>query len=165
MSWATAIEINNLGFEIEKSTNGRNWEIIDFVVGQGTTTEIIEYQYEDLNPFSGINYYRLKHIDIDGAFEYLKVITIEFSDTTKNINVFSNPSSGLINLQIDNSLNQRMEIKISDNLGRIFWERRLIEDQSIWKNEIEIERNGIYFVTAQIGAKIYYERLVVRDEK
>lgn len=163
--WKTASELNNSGFEIQKSKNGRDWQIIDFVEGQGTTTEFNEYQYEDLNPFSGINYYRLKQIDFDGAFEFSKVIAVEYDNSERSINVFPNPSNGLINLQIDNPSSQRMKIKISDNLGRKIWESELVEGESNWRKEIEIIGNGIYFVTAQIGNEIFYERAVITNEK
>ena len=163
--WRTATEINNAGFEVQKSMNGRGWKIIDFVAGQGTTSEINEYQFQDLNPLSGINYYRLKQIDFDEAFEYSKVITVEYSNSKRNITVFPNPSSGLINLQIDNPLNQRIKINISDNLGRKVWENELIESESNWRKEIEINGNGVYFVTVQIGDEIHYERVIITDEK
>lgn len=163
--WKTVSEANNSGFEIQKSNNGREWEIIEFVEGRGTTTEISEYHYQDINPFSGVNYYRLKQIDFDGAFEYSKVISVDYNNSKRNIEVFPNPSSGIINLQIDNLSVQRIKIKISDNLGRKVWESELIEGESNWRKEIEIEENGIYFVTTQIGDEIYYEQVIITDVK
>lgn len=165
LKWSTASELNNLGFEIQKSKNARDWDNINFVEGRGTTTEVNKYQYVDLNPFSRINYYRLKQIDFDGAFEYSKVIAVEYENLKWNINVFPNPSNGLINLNVNNPSNQRMKIKISDNLGRKVWESDLIEGESNWRKEIEIKRKGIYFVTTQIGDEIQYKRIIITDEK
>lgn len=165
LNWSTASELDNLGFEIQKSINGRDWRTINFAEGQGTSNEINEYRYDDLNPYSGFNYYRLKQIDFDGAFEYSKVIAVEYDNSKKSIRVFPNPSNGLINLQIDNPSSQRMKITISDNLGRKVWESVLVEGESNWRKEIEIEENGIYFVTAQIGDEIFYERVIITDEK
>lgn len=159
--WRTANELANEGFEIQKSNNGRDWEKIGFVKGAGTATEIKEYKYQDINPFVGINYYRLKQVDFDEAFEYSNVIAIEYDNSVRNINIFPNPSNGIINLLIDNPLNQRMSICISDNLGRKIWKREWAEEESVWRKELEIEENGIYFVTAQIGNKISYERLII----
>lgn len=165
LEWITASETNNQGFQIQKSKNGRDWEIIDFIEGKRTTNEINEYQYQDTNPFSGNNYYRLKQIDFDGAFEYSKVITVEYDNSERSIEVFPNPSNGLINLQIDNPSNRRMRITISDNLGRKVWESELIEGETNWRKEIKIEGNGIYFITAQIGDEIFSERLRILNEK
>ena len=93
------------------------------------------------------------------------MIAIEYDNSESNINAFPNPSNGLINLQIDNPLNQIIRIKVSDNLGRKIWESKLIEGESNWRTEIEIEGNGIYFITAQIGDEIYYGRVIITDEK
>ena len=165
LNWKTASELNNSGFEIQKSKNGRDWQILDFVDGRGTTSEANEYQYQDKYPFSGINYYRLKQLDFDGALEYSNVIAVEYTNSKRGIQIFPNPSNGLINLQINNPSNQRMKIKVSDNLGRKVWESELLEGESNWREEIEIEGNGIYFISAQIGDKIHYERVVIRNEK
>lgn len=165
LSWSTASELNNLGFEIQKSTDGRNWNIIDFIKGQGTITEINEYQYQDFNPFSGTNYYRLKQIDFDGAFEYSKVISVEYGNSERSFNIFPNPSNGMINLQIDNLSNQRMNVKIFDNFGREVWASKLIESEADWRKEIEINGNGIYFVFAQIEDEIHYEKVIISNEK
>jgi hypothetical protein len=163
LDWITASELNNLGFEIQKSNEGREWRIIDFVEGQGTSAIINEYRYNDLSPLSGINYYRLKQIDFDGAFEYSDVIAIEYANSEKNIQIFPNPSNKLINIQINNPSNQRMRIKATDNLGRTIWESGLIEGESNWRKEMEFERNGIYFITAQIGDEIVTKRVLINE--
>lgn len=165
LNWTTASEANNSGFEIQQSSNGKDWEKINFVEGQGTTTETNEYRYKDLNPFSGINYYRLRQIDFDGAFEYSKVISVDLHNSEKNIRVFPNPSSGLVNMEINNPSNQKIKIKVLDNLGRLVWESEIIEDQSNWRRELEIKRAGIYFIAAQIGREVYYQRVVITNEK
>lgn len=101
LSWASTNEVNNLKFEVQKSTNGINWEAIHFIGGQSTTNEVQKYKYQDLNPFSGTNYYRLKQVDHDGSFEYSKVITVGYNNSGNSINVFPNPSNRLIKIQIN----------------------------------------------------------------
>ncbi len=82
LSWVTATEINNQGFEIKKqvmsSENGiGRWERIGFVEGSGTTTETKMYSFVDENLNPGKYKYRLKQIDFDGSFEYSKIVEIE----------------------------------------------------------------------------------------
>ena len=163
MNWETASELNNSGFEIHKSNNGKDWETIDFAVGQGTTIETSTYQYEDLSPLIGANYYRLKQIDFDGAFEYSKVIVIEYKIDDNNISIFPNPSNAIINLQIDNPANQRLQIKILDNLGRIIKDSEIIEGENNWQQEMEIKEKGIYTIAIQIGNEIFYKRIVIAN--
>lgn len=159
--WETASELNNSGFEIQRSNNGRDWEKIDFVEGKGTSNEMNQYRFEDLDPFSGINYYRLKQVDYDGAFEYSKVIAVEYNIAEKDIQVFPNPSNGLINIRIDNPGSQRIKIWITDHLGRSIWDSGMMEGESVWRKEMEIEENGVYFITARIGSEIQYERVII----
>jgi hypothetical protein len=161
--WQTASELNNSGFEIHKSNNGKDWETIDFVVGQGTTLEVSNYQYEDQKPLIGTNYYRLKQVDFDGAFEYSKTIAVEYNIEESNITIFPNPSNGVVNLQINNPSNQKMQIKILDNLGRIIRDSEIIEGEANWQQEMVIKEKGIYTVAIQIGNEIIYKRIVIAD--
>ena len=90
--WQTASEENNSGFDIQHSIDGKNWEILDFVQGKGTTLETQNYTYTDEAPLQGINYYRLKQIGYDGAFEYSNIIMVIFGNgEPKKLNVFPNP--------------------------------------------------------------------------
>jgi hypothetical protein len=100
LSWSTATETNNLGFEVEntaplKPPNGvkiEEWETIGFVKGNGTTTNYNEYSFIDNITKSGIYRYRLKQIDFDGKYQYSKVINIDVtvSDFTLDQN-YPNP--------------------------------------------------------------------------
>jgi len=75
LNWSTASEINNMGFEVERSQisklKSQMWEKIGFVHGNGTTTEIQNFRFKDIGVPSGNYSYRLKQIDFDGSFEYL----------------------------------------------------------------------------------------------
>ena len=83
LNWATASEINNQGFEIERSEKSKNrkyndsWEKIGFVNGNGTTTEINLIVLLMKMLANGTYLYRLKQIDFDGSYEYSKTIEVE----------------------------------------------------------------------------------------
>lgn len=55
LEWQTASELNNMGFHIERSTDGRTWTEIGFVSGNGTTSEKHDYTFFDKNPIPGVN--------------------------------------------------------------------------------------------------------------
>lgn len=76
LNWVTASEKNNLGFEIERSSDGKQFIKIGFVSGNGTTLQLSSYSFIDENLQSNIYYYRLKQIDFDGTFEYSKMIYV-----------------------------------------------------------------------------------------
>lgn len=100
LSWETATEINNDYFNVERSADGRIFETIGKVNGNGTTNLIQEYSFIDRNPHSGRNYYRLKQVDYNGAFEYSNVEVVDFS-RTGTITVFPNPTADIVNINFD----------------------------------------------------------------
>lgn len=84
LNWSTASEINNLGFEVERSNNGQNFYRIGFVEGMGTSTETHNYSFVNEIEYSGQKtlYYRLKQVDFNGRSEYTEIISVEFDIPT-----------------------------------------------------------------------------------
>jgi len=94
LNWQTATEVNNYGFEIERSvaqiSNLRNnWEKIGFVSGHGNSNSPKDYSFIDVNPPSGKLQYRLKQIDTDGSFQYSHVVEVE-TETPKQFSLEQN---------------------------------------------------------------------------
>jgi photosystem II stability/assembly factor-like uncharacterized protein len=77
LNWSTASELNNQGFEIEKSLNNIDFQKIGYVPGFGTTTEIKSYSFKITEVPSVVQYYRLKQIDFDGTFTYTSSVEVE----------------------------------------------------------------------------------------
>ena len=76
LSWMTATETNNQGFEVQRSAGGE-FETIAFIEGHGTTTESQVYSYSDKSVGIGSYSYRLKQVDFDGTFEYSGVVEVD----------------------------------------------------------------------------------------
>lgn len=74
LEWKTASEVNNRGFAVELSRDGKSWKEIGFVEGKGSYTGISEYRYIHYVEEYGTRYYRLKQINYDGTFDYSNVI-------------------------------------------------------------------------------------------
>lgn len=96
LTWTTASEENNLGFEVQRSSDGTNFTTIGFVNGNGTTAQENTYHFTDQSPFAGKNYYRLKQIDIDNRASYSSIRSIEMDKDQQRIQLFPNPSRSLI---------------------------------------------------------------------
>jgi len=77
LEWSTATEINNQGFEIQKSNGNKEFEAIGYVPGYGTITESRLYSFTDSKVDDGSYIYRLKQIDFNGTFEYSDEISVE----------------------------------------------------------------------------------------
>ena len=76
LSWITATETNNQGFEVQRSAGGE-FETIAFVNGHGTTTQTQVYSYADRSVNVGAYSYRLKQVDFDGTYEYSSVVEVD----------------------------------------------------------------------------------------
>ncbi len=119
LNWTTATEVNNQGFEIEKSADGISFNNIGFVPGFGTTTEPKSYNYTDQSVTSGKYYYRLKQIDFDGSFTYSGVVEAEVSLPT----VFSleqnypNPFNPSTSIQFSLPVDAQVTINIYNLVG------------------------------------------------
>jgi hypothetical protein len=115
-TWATASERNNAYFEIEKSLDGFNWELVGEVAGANDSNVEINYSFIDDSPNYGISYYRLKQIDFDGEFEYTKAVSVVFSGIHQGeILAYPNPTNQNLNIRGVNSIS---DIQIFDMTGR-----------------------------------------------
>jgi hypothetical protein len=81
LSWTTASEKNNAAFHIEQSINGRDYQTIGQVKGNGTTNAASNYTFIHTTPSVGINYYRLKQVDFDGTSTLSAVKSALFGKT------------------------------------------------------------------------------------
>lgn len=77
LNWTTSTELNNLGFDVQRSLSGNPFVTIGFVQGKGTTTEIQNYSYVDRTTLPNTNYaYRLRQIDFNGNYHLLGVVNV-----------------------------------------------------------------------------------------
>lgn len=77
IKWITSSETDNDFFLLEHSTNGINWQFIDEVQGQGTTQLIHTYNSIHRTPEQGINYYRLRSVDIHGKRKVEAIVALK----------------------------------------------------------------------------------------
>jgi len=119
LDWRTASELNNAFFEIERSSNGREFENIGKVAGAGTSLVALDYQYLDESPLNGWNYYRLRQVDFDGQFSYSPVQAVQMGKVGEvRLLVFPNPTNNELNLKTDRLLQAGDRIEIYDYTGR-----------------------------------------------
>ncbi|WP_188931801.1 T9SS type A sorting domain-containing protein [Dyadobacter endophyticus] len=107
LAWATAEEVNNKGFEIQRSADARNWNIIGFVENQtegGNSKGALSYDFKDASPMTGTNYYRLKQIDLDGTYMYSSAVALRFDVVKGALSVYPNPVvNGRLSLNLPHS--------------------------------------------------------------
>lgn len=103
LNWATATETNSAYFNVERSTDLKDFTTIGKITSAGDSRQRIEYNFLDEAPLPGVNYYRLKQVDKDGTSEFSKIIAVSPGTDASQFVVYPNPSDGqAIKLQFNN---------------------------------------------------------------
>jgi len=98
LGWTTPTESNNSYFTIERSKDGVNFEFLQKISSaalNGNSTVALNYTAQDLNPYTGVSFYRLRQTDLDGNSTYSTVVSVSF-DKKKALSVYPNPSKGTL---------------------------------------------------------------------
>ncbi len=157
LTWSTANEINNKGFDIERSADGQNFYTIGFATAKGNASSITSYSFTDTKR-SESSFYRLKQIDNDGNYKYSRIIQINFvnSDAYK-IAITPNPLSNSATISFTLPQPKKVSINIFDMTGRLV--KTLVDaemqagtHQIIWDAEDEKGNSvseGVYILKFQ----------------
>jgi hypothetical protein len=166
LHWKTASEINNRGFEIERSTDGRSFEKIGFVKGADKSNALRKYNLTDANALAteSVLYYRLKQLDFDGKYEYSAIVKVsrEHRNAT-GLEVFPNPYSTQSSLSFTSTLFGRATIELMDLKGEVL--SRQIAEVSRGGNTIDIRdahmmQAGVYIVKLTLNNETHFVKLV-----
>ena len=147
LSWITASENNNKGFEVQRATASANeFKTFAFVgtrAKQGNSQTPILYSFED--QASGVEQdirYRLKQVDNDGKYMYSNVQVVRGGKSNATIHLYPNPSSGAVTIQLDRGV-LRWHMVIYDHSGRIFQSREIDESGLATLSNL---KKGIYAI-------------------
>ncbi|NVO04269.1 MAG: T9SS type A sorting domain-containing protein [Bacteroidetes bacterium] len=144
LHWSTASETNNDFFTVERSKDGKTFEVVNTVKGAGNSNTVINYSYVNKNSVSSINYYRLKQTDFDGKFSYSEIRSVKCSENNTTVSYFPNPFSSEININIKNFVSENAVIEIIDIMGKVILSQK-IENNEYKLNTSDI-KPGVYFV-------------------
>lgn len=131
INWSTASEINNDYFTIEKSSDGKIYEICDNIRGAGNSLKTLKYSFTDNKPFSGRSYYRLKQTDYDGKFEIFNPVSVVVENQASvSIQKFGpNPFVDDFTVDLHSAVSGNVEINLINIRGQ------LIKSEFIQLNE------------------------------
>ncbi len=154
LQWTTVSEINNAYFDVERSTNGVEFETIGTVEGNGTTVEISNYSFIDNAP-EPVSYYRLRQVDTDGPFEYSNVIVVKRDGAQRPLSIAPNPAKNHLNVLFEAST-ETTRIRVFDVRGKLV--RNIEKATDIGENNITLEiaqlGQGMYFLEVISGSAI-----------
>ncbi len=164
LEWATALEVDNDYFAVEHSTDGRTFERIGQVHGNGTQVALHEYDFTHENAGRGIHYYRLQQYDFDGATSYSQLITVTLDegDTADGTaNVYPNPTTGEVRVDVPAQwvTDSEVTIYVRDLNGRVLQKQQLANSPTLYF-DINGLPNGLLILEMNNGETTLVERVI-----
>ncbi|GAB2771577.1 hypothetical protein GCM10027175_06340 [Hymenobacter latericoloratus] len=137
LSWATAAELNNARFEIQRSSNGRNFTAVASLPGQGTSTTSRTYSWLDTAPPVGTVYYRLRQVDADGSSQWLGVAVVQGRAIAT---FYPNPVQDQLSIQAASGLRYR----VLNPVGQVVLSGQTLEGGT--RLDVRLLRPGVYYL-------------------
>ncbi len=158
LRWTTKSETNNSHFEIERSLDAINFQMIGTLEGNGTTLNPNNYQF--LDSYSGEYlsqknwlYYRLKQVDFDGTTNYSSIISISpsFGHSELTLVTLQNPTQNSLPIQVNIKDPSKIDLSIVDIYGRVLLtgSRDAIKGENYFSLELDQLLPGSYYLIAQ----------------
>ncbi len=166
LNWITNGEMNVDRFEIERSSVNSDFTSIGNVNGNRTSTTSHDYNFEDVEPLNGKNFYRLKEVDINGNATYSNIVPVTFN--FNKIEIFPNPANKQIYIRNNSNFSNddNLEIELVDFSGKVLYKQNA---SSLAANIITVNIpsniiTGVYIVMVtnskgeKQGAKVFINR-------
>jgi hypothetical protein len=115
LQWTTATELNNYGFDVERSANGDDWSTLGFVAGHGTCFTPQQYAFRDarLDRSATELYYRLRQMDRDGTTEYSDVLRVALvTPTSVKLSAYPQPFAGSLNIDLSAAGSEQVHVTL-----------------------------------------------------
>lgn len=126
LSWTTATEMNNKGFEIQKSEDGKSFETIAFQEGKGTTQTPQFYTFSDKDVETNtVYYYRLKQLDLDGTITFSKIEVSILKDENVVINISPQPVQSQATISLIGTRELQAKLIVYNAIGQKVWEQAI----------------------------------------
>lgn len=168
LRWSTSSEINNDHFLLERSKDGHEFYPIKVVPGSGTTSSVMYYSAEDMNPLSGKSYYRLSQFDYDGTMEQFDPVMIKFGVTEKMYSIFPNPAVKGVTIRIKERSGSELLLELTDVYSSHYYSEKIILDEYQTEHYWEFPGSisgGVYSLKISDHFEEEFFKLVVDPQK
>ena len=149
--WGTASEVNNDFFEVQRSTDIINWDIINIIEGHGTTQDESHYLVNDTSRPIGNTYYRLRQVDYNGDFSYSDIVHVNNHAVVDLLSLYPNPTRSEIHVTLQAVESMTLNIAVTDLSGRKVMHKLVQVDPgiNIFSYDLSSLTHGLY--TLQIA--------------
>ncbi len=163
LSWMTESEYNNMHFVVERSPDGRDFDALGVVNGNGNTTAVQSYTFVDKLPIS-FAYYRLKQVDYDGNFEFSDIISFKMEAfKPKVIEAFPTIAENEITLRFTSLDNRKTLLKVINAFGSVMHEEQIYTTNELEYRTLDLSEydHGIYHVVLTDGKEYLTKGFIV----
>ncbi len=161
-TWETASETNNDYFTIERSKDGKSFEGLGNIKGQGNSNSNIRYSYTDNNPFFGISYYRLKQTDFDGKYTYSPIKKVGSTEKlATEISLYYENENPIVKINSLVESNAKIELINLNGIKLFTNEQPIIKGE----NTFTLDGNrtkGLYLLKVQVEGEVKYFKVWLR---
>lgn len=166
VKWSTAVEINNDGFEVLRSTDGTNFNYIGWVDGNGSTTEQKDYAFEDHNVQPNtIYYYRLNQVDYNGDAELSQIVSasINMSNVFVVGDFVPNPTSNSTTIDVTASDVRNINVTVFNTLGQLMFSNDydIVPGSNRLNFDFSNFADGTYYTVITADGEVYNKKLVL----
>jgi autotransporter-associated beta strand protein len=160
VSWQTASEKDNALFQIERSANATDFSPIGEVKGAGNSAAVKNYTFTDATPLSGVNYYRLKAVDYNGAATVSKVVSVNFSGKSDKTAVYPNPTRDVLRVEFTASDASASTVQVTDLTGRVVLSQNVAVNKGANLLPLNVASlpSGAYFVKVNGDVKRFVKQ-------
>lgn len=168
VTWATATELNNDYFVVERSEDGTNFNkiaTVDSKALHGKSESTLHYEFNDPDVKTGVYYYRLKQVDFDFKTKTSDVVTVVIVNDNDVFSVKPNPTSNSAEVSYYCYSNENATLRVYDNRGRLLTERQISCAKGQNKSDLSLdsEAEGLYIITLTTSNKVYKTKLVKQN--
>lgn len=155
LKWQTLTEVNNRGFEIQRSADGINFTRIAFVnslSASGNSSDVLGYTFDDTKPLTTAGYYRLKQIDKDGKWSYSNIVMLKAARINKLeiTQIYPNPVTNKLNVVVSSPEHTVMRMMITDITGKLIKQetRTVTAGDNRFTIDVSALSQGTYLIKA-----------------
>lgn len=148
LNWNTFSESDNSYFIIEHSVDAKKFAAIGKTLSKGNTAQGHMYKFIHQDPVNGINYYRLRMVDINGRAAYSSVRRVIYGKNNNKLAIFPNPARNNATLMIDDNDGEKLFVKFIDVAGRTVKHQSVTIKNQRAELELAGLQVGMYVITA-----------------
>lgn len=162
MNWTTESETGLDHFILEKSANGSEFTAFETIQSAGNSATAIHYKSTDTKPYSGITYYRIKFVYLDGAISYSEIRALNCGRKFTSLVIAPNPSSHSVTVEFVQEVATDVELMLMNNLGKVLRSSKIEAQTGVNRHELDLSEYpaGVYLLTIKNGKQQAIRKII-----